>query len=59
MIKKISDLVGDVNARPFVDSAPVLERSWAEKAGLGWIGKMQDFIVPKRDRFYRRNHHRS
>jgi len=52
MIKKISDLVGDINARPFVDSAPVLERSWAEKAGLGWIGKNASFIVPKKGSFF-------
>jgi epoxyqueuosine reductase len=31
--------VGDVSARGFVDSAPVMERVWAEKSGLGWVGK--------------------
>lgn len=36
---KIIDKVGDRAQRPFVDSAPVLERAFAEKAGLGWIGK--------------------
>ena len=35
----INDTVGDVNGRAFVDSAPVLERVWAEKSGLGWRGK--------------------
>lgn len=31
--------VGDISARGFVDSAPVMERVWAEKSGLGWVGK--------------------
>lgn len=37
--KKISEHCEDFNCRPFVDSAPVLERPLAEKAGLGWSGK--------------------
>jgi epoxyqueuosine reductase len=32
------------NGRPFVDSAPVLERAWARRAGLGWIGKHSNLI---------------
>lgn len=35
----IEEKVGKVNGRAFVDSAPVLERTWAKKTGLGWIGK--------------------
>jgi len=35
----IREQVGEVNGRGFVDSAPVLERSWAVRSGLGWIGK--------------------
>lgn len=31
--------IGAVDGRVFVDSAPVMERSWAEKAGIGWVGK--------------------
>ncbi len=35
----IKENIGEVNGRGFVDSAPVLERSWAQKSGAGWIGK--------------------
>jgi epoxyqueuosine reductase len=33
------DAIGDVEGRAFVDSAPVMERAWAQRSGLGWIGK--------------------
>src|SRR6478609_3872830 len=36
---RIQKEIGDVNGRAFVDSAPVHERAWAAKSGLGWIGK--------------------
>jgi epoxyqueuosine reductase len=36
--------VGPCNGRPFVDSAPVLERAWARRAGLGWVGKNSNLI---------------
>lgn len=37
--EKIAAHCADINYRPFVDSAPILERPLAEKAGLGWVGK--------------------
>lgn len=52
LIAELKEVVGDINARPFVDSAPVLERAWAEKAGLGWIGKNANLIVPKKGSFF-------
>jgi epoxyqueuosine reductase len=52
LIAELTELAGDINARPFVDSAPVLERAWAEKAGLGWVGKNANLIVPKKGSFY-------
>jgi epoxyqueuosine reductase len=39
LFHEIKSEVGQVEGRCFVDSAPVMERSWAAKAGLGWIGK--------------------
>lgn len=39
LLARIKEVVPEADGRPFVDSAPVLERAWAERAGLGWIGK--------------------
>lgn len=39
LMEKIRERLGDVQGRAFVDSAPVMERAWAEKAGLGWVGR--------------------
>jgi epoxyqueuosine reductase len=38
-VDRINQQIGEVHGRVFVDSAPVLERAWAAKSGLGWIGK--------------------
>jgi epoxyqueuosine reductase len=38
-MSRIQEEIGDVNGRVFVDSAPVMERQWAAKSGIGWIGK--------------------
>jgi epoxyqueuosine reductase len=47
MLEQIRKIFGEVNGRAFVDSAPVLERVWAAKSGLGWIGKNGLLINPK------------
>jgi len=39
--------IGEINGRIFVDSAPVMEKAWAKKAGLGWIGKNSNLLTPK------------
>jgi len=38
-LEVLREEVGEINGRSFVDSAPVMERQWAQRAGLGWIGK--------------------
>lgn len=48
----IRDEMGEVNGRGFVDSAPVLERSWAKRSGLGWIGKNGNLLTPKHGSFF-------
>lgn len=40
----IREEIGDVNGRGFIDSAPVLERAWAQRSGAGWIGKNGNLI---------------
>ena len=48
----IKNKIGDFNGRGFVDSAPVLERSWAQKSGLGWIGKNGNLINKTQGSFF-------
>lgn len=45
-LRQLAANVGITNYRAFVDTAPVLERYWAVQAGLGWIGKNQQLIIP-------------
>lgn len=39
LVEHIREKIGDIHGRAFVDSAPVMERAWAQRSGLGWIGK--------------------
>ena len=44
--------IGEVSGRAFVDSAPVLDKAWAAKSGLGWLGKNSNLITQKVGSFY-------
>ena len=45
ILSKIEEKTGEINGRGFVDSAPVLERAWALRSGLGWVGKNGNLIT--------------
>ena len=49
---EMTQVFGEFNARVFVDSAPVLERAWAAKAGLGWIGKHSLLLSKQKGSFF-------
>jgi len=48
----IEQEIGQISGRAFVDSAPVLEKAWAKKAGLGWIGKNANLINKQQGSFF-------
>ncbi len=52
LLKFIADNIGEIQARVFTDSAPVLERAWAKKAGLGWEGKHSLIIQKQKGSFF-------
>ncbi|MDG1296894.1 MAG: tRNA epoxyqueuosine(34) reductase QueG [Saprospiraceae bacterium] len=52
LMKMIQGELGEVSGRVFVDSAPLLERDLAKRAGLGWIGKNTMLINPKKGSFF-------
>ena len=52
LVDAIKTNIGEINVRGFVDSAPVLERSWAQKSGLGWIGKNGNLISKQNGSFF-------
>ncbi|HEV8284221.1 MAG TPA: tRNA epoxyqueuosine(34) reductase QueG [Chitinophagaceae bacterium] len=51
-LQMLREKIGDVHGRGFVDSAPVLERSWAQRSGLGWIGKNGNLITKQKGSYY-------
>ena len=51
-LEQIRIQVGEVDGRVFVDSAPVMDKAWAKKAGLGWVGKNSNLIHPKKGSFF-------
>jgi epoxyqueuosine reductase len=52
LLHSIQSQIGEVSGRAFVDSAPVLDKAWAAKSGLGWIGKNSNLITQKVGSFY-------
>lgn len=52
LVKTMQNKIGDFNARVFVDSAPILERDWAKRSGLGWVGKNTLLIHPQKGSFF-------
>jgi epoxyqueuosine reductase len=52
LLHTIQTEIGDVSGRAFVDSAPVLDKAWAAKSGLGWIGKNSNLLTQQVGSFY-------
>jgi epoxyqueuosine reductase len=52
LLRFMQDTMGPVIGRGFVDSAPVLDRAWAARSGLGWIGKNSNLISPESGSFF-------
>jgi len=51
-LTQLKEEIGEIHGRGFVDSAPVLERTWAQRSGLGWIGKNGNLIHKSSGSFY-------
>lgn len=52
LLNYISEEIGEVQGRGFVDSAPVLERTWAQRSGLGWMGKNANLLTKHSGSFF-------
>lgn len=52
LLNSIQEEIGAVHGRAFVDSAPVLDKAWAAKSGLGWIGKNSNLLTKQTGSFY-------
>jgi epoxyqueuosine reductase len=52
LMRVIQEEIGEVGGRVFVDSAPVMDKAWAAKSGLGWIGKNSNLIHPREGSFF-------
>ena len=51
-LQMVKENIGDVHGRGFADSAPVLEKTWAQKSGLGWIAKNGNLITKQQGSFF-------
>jgi len=52
LMRKIEAAYGEVAGRGFVDSAPVMDKAWAKRAGIGWVGKHTNLIAKKAGSFF-------
>jgi len=52
LLQYMQEEIGDINGRCFVDSAPIMEREWAHRAGLGWNGRNTLTIHPKQGSYF-------
>ncbi len=52
LLQFIQEEIGEVHGRAFVDSAPVLDKAWAAKSGLGWMGKHSNLLTKQLGSFY-------
>ena len=52
LLQSIQENIGEVGGRAFVDSAPVLDKAWAAKSGLGWIGKNSNLLSKQVGSFF-------
>ena len=52
LVNILQEEVGEIQGRVFVDSAPVLERDWAKRSGIGWVGKNTMLIHPKAGSYF-------
>ncbi|MCT4628999.1 tRNA epoxyqueuosine(34) reductase QueG [Winogradskyella sp.] len=52
LLAYIKEEIGDVTGRAFVDSAPVLDKAWAAKSGLGWVGKHSNLLTQQVGSYY-------
>ncbi|MCU0416314.1 MAG: tRNA epoxyqueuosine(34) reductase QueG [Cytophagaceae bacterium] len=52
LLERIQTQIGEVNGRVFVDSAPVMDKVWAAKSGLGWVGKHSNLLTKQNGSYF-------
>lgn len=52
LLVELNNQIGQINGRAFVDSAPVMDKAWAKKSGLGWVGKNTNLITKENGSFF-------
>ena len=52
LLQSIREEIGAVEGRPFVDSAPVMDKAWAQRSGLGWVGKHTNLLNRQMGSFF-------